>query len=489
MAKSRGSLRKKFIFSVGSLLLLAFLLFSFISYQAVSKRIRQNVTDGAISFSELATKPLVENYDMYFDSGYLKYYENYENIRDRAEYIKKIQILNVDGTIVFDSDNANAENYASNNSSVNDKLKEQLSSFDRYISYTDKDNHFINLIIQPYITEWGSHPYSIIYYVNYSQIDALQKSLVIETVIFALIFLIITGFLISFFTEKTILSPIAKITQVANSVAKGEFSVEQKFTQNDEIGKLSLDMNKITAELRKNIIELKELDKLKSSFTDLIARNLRSPVAHIKLDMKYINEKMGARLNIKETAVLEDIEKSNNQLQLLVEDLLNISSLKSGQVTRLIPEPINLVEMLKSVLRELKPEIDEKNIFIKFNTTLNKAETIADASKIRQTIMNIIDNAVKYNDKESGRIIIELIKQNNDYLITVEDNGNGISEEDQKNLFKPFNQGASQDKFSEGTGLGLYLSKLILEAHKGKITLKSQKEEGTTVNIWIPIKN
>ena len=148
---------------------------------------------------------------------------------------------------------------------------------------------------------------------------------------------------------------------------------------------------------------------------------------------------------------------------------------------------------ITNLISEFKPEIKTKNITVKFATKLEKANTVADEHKIKQTIMNVLDNAIKYN-QQNGIIEITLNKEEDYFVTSIKDTGKGISEDDQKRLFKPFNQSAGEDNKAtkdsiEGTGLGLYLAKLIIDAHKGKIELTSKINEGTTVKLFLPIKN
>lgn len=493
MIKSRGSLRRKFILVVSSLLLLSFFSYGIITYRLVSKNIQENVTFGAINFSQLATKPIIENYEMYFDSGYIKFFDNFSKTLSKTTDVKRVVIVKVDGQILFDSQKAQVDQYPDQNEFVDPDIKTQLSSFEPVYTYSDSSKRYLNTIITPYITEWGGHPYSIIYYADYSEIKSLLFEVIIETAILAILFLILTALAIAIFTHSTILSPLSKIVETASKVAKGELGEQSNIKQKDEIGRLSKSINQITAELRQNITELEELDKLKGSFTDLIARNLKSPVKHIELDIDYVKSKLAKTTEEKVFAVLDDIDKSNNKLKLISEDLLNISSLKKGEVTKLIPSPINLLSIITETIAELDPEIKTKNLTVKFKTKISSAKTVADENKIRQTISNIIDNAIKYN-RQNGRIDISLNKSNSEYVICVEDTGKGVKKEDLEKLFKPFNQTGSEESKSEkatreGTGLGLYLSKLIIEAHQGKINLESGYDSGTKVTFTLPIKS
>ena len=164
----------------------------------------------------------------------------------------------------------------------------------------------------------------------------------------------------------------------------------------------------------------------------------------------------------------------------MVNDLLDISKIEMGKM-ELEKTPTQLEDLLKSCHEEMKIGADQKKlkfIFVKPENPLPKIEM--DALKMRQVILNLIDNAIRYTPK--GEIELKVEKVGSAARISVKDTGEGMTVEEQKNIFERFSRGsAGLAHFVEGAGLGLYTAKKFLELHKGKIWVKSEgKGKGST---------
>lgn len=243
-----------------------------------------------------------------------------------------------------------------------------------------------------------------------------------------------------------------------------------------------------TKELQKAYEELKKIDKAKSEFISMASHQLRTPLSSIKGYISMILEGDYGKIGKRAKEKLKNVFHSNERLIKIVNDLLDISKIELGKM-ELKKSPCQIEELLESCYQEMKPEIERKNlefIFKKPEVSLPKIEI--DELKIRQVVLNLIDNAIRYT--RQGQIELCLQKKPNSILIFIKDTGEGLTKEEQKEIFEGFTRGsAGIDFFIEGAGLGLYVAKKYLDLHNGKIWAESKgKGEGSVFYVELPIK-
>lgn len=234
--------------------------------------------------------------------------------------------------------------------------------------------------------------------------------------------------------------------------------------------------------------ELERLSKAKSEFLSIASHQLRTPLTAIKGYISMILEEGYGKLPSKTQKPLEHVYKSNERLIKLVNDLLNVSRIESGRI-EIKRELVSIKDLISEVIKELKIEAEKKDIYVKLKPPEEKIPKIlCDSKKIRQVIMNILDNAIRYTDK--GGVTIELKVKNSRLRIIISDTGEGMTKEELKSMFKSFSRGTAGSKFyTEGVGLGLYVSRRFVEMHNGRIWAESEgKGKGSTFYIELPIK-
>ena len=182
-------------------------------------------------------------------------------------------------------------------------------------------------------------------------------------------------------------------------------------------------------------------------------------------------------LNDRQKMLLSTMKANNEGLLGLVNSLLNVYKFDAGKID-LVKTNFNVKELIMQRYEELKPLADKKNLEFIINFEPDNDFMInADRQEIGRVIANLCGNAVNYTNN-GGKIEVTVKEQGGDFLFSVSDTGNGIPKEDIPHLFKRFSQGTSR-KRSTGTGLGLYLSRQIVEAHGGKIWLESKVSKGS----------
>ncbi len=226
-----------------------------------------------------------------------------------------------------------------------------------------------------------------------------------------------------------------------------------------------------------NITEQKEADKLRDDFIATLTHDLRTPLLAAIQTLKFFLDGTVGEITEKQTLLLSTMKKSNEDLLGLVNALLEVYKYDASKIN-LCKTDFDFRTLLEQTYAELKPLADTKGIVFNINyDTDDKLKIRADRSAIRRVICNLCGNAINYTNNK-GEINVSVKTQDNDLIFTVQDNGNGIPKEDIPQMFNRFSQGTSK-KRSTGTGLGLYLSRQIVEAHNGKIWLESKVNKGS----------
>lgn len=222
----------------------------------------------------------------------------------------------------------------------------------------------------------------------------------------------------------------------------------------------------------------KETEKLRDDFIATLTHDLRTPLlAAIQTLRFFLDGAMGV-LNEQQKLLLATMLQSNEDLLGLVNALLEVYRFESGKLA-LCKTNFPVKNLINQCYEEIKPLAQSKNIDfeLEFDTVAEEPCIYADRGELKRVITNLCGNAVNYTNK-GGHIKVVLKEKNDDIIFSVIDNGNGIPKEDIPHLFKRFSQGTSK-KRSTGTGLGLYLSRQIIEAHNGKIWVESKLDKGS----------
>lgn len=229
--------------------------------------------------------------------------------------------------------------------------------------------------------------------------------------------------------------------------------------------------------LVEDITEQKILERSKDEFLSIASHELRTPLTAIRGNASMIKHYYGDRLPDKNTEeMIDDIHESAIRLIDLVNDFLDVSALEQGKI-QMNPQPFALEEVVTSVIRELNSLATAKGLTLVSDPSVSAAPQItADKQRIKQVLYNLIGNAVKFTD--AGNVTVTVRTDENLVYIIVTDTGKGMSAENQSLLFRKFQQAGTSfltKDATKGTGLGLYISKLIIERSGGTIALQSSE--------------
>lgn len=221
----------------------------------------------------------------------------------------------------------------------------------------------------------------------------------------------------------------------------------------------------------------KETERLRDDFIATLTHDMRTPLLAQIQTLKFFLEGAIGALDEKQRVLLSTMLQSNEDLLGLVNALLEVYRFDSGKL-ELCRTNFLVKDLIEQCYSELKPLAEKKNL--KFEVEYDMPENLyinADRAEIKRVITNLCGNALNYTNKD-GEINVLAKSQNDDFIFSVTDNGNGIPKNDIPNLFMRFSQGTTK-KRSTGTGLGLYLSRQIIEAHGGKIWVDSKVNKGS----------
>ncbi len=235
--------------------------------------------------------------------------------------------------------------------------------------------------------------------------------------------------------------------------------------------------------------ELKEINKLKSEFLSRTSHELKTPLVSIKGYVDFLLNVQYEELDLQTISILQEIKQGCSRLESLIKDILETSKLESDRV-ELKKSMEDLSFLIRFCLKDLQGLIDirEHEIFLEIQ---DQMIIMFEKERIYEVIINLLSNAINYTPSK-GSIKVKSNKQEGYYIISIEDNGIGVNEEEKSKLFKKFGKieryGRGLDVISEGSGLGLYISKMIVELHGGKIWVESEgRNKGSTFYFSLPI--
>lgn len=243
-----------------------------------------------------------------------------------------------------------------------------------------------------------------------------------------------------------------------------------------EVIAIAIDNSLLYQKIQEANVRLKELDKLKDDFVSVASHELRTPMTAIKSYLWMALAGRGGELSTKQKYYLDRAYNSTDRLIKLVNDMLNISRIESGRMT-FIMEKIDLAKLIQDTIEEVKPRADELGLTVALEpATLAIPSVIADPDKLKEVLINLIGNSLKFTPR-NGSITLRLLNEEGKVRVDIQDTGRGIEKDDLPKLFQKFGliQGsyATNQNVVQGTGLGLFICKSIVDYHGGTISVSS----------------
>lgn len=350
-----------------------------------------------------------------------------------------------------------------------------------------------------------------------------RANLTLTVTVFLAIGAIAFAFVVWYFLSKSIVRPILALGEAARHMSLGDFKHRAPVLKQDEIGLLATEFNKMAenleniystlerkvderteflndanlelskkqSELEEKNIQLAHANQMKSHFLANVSHELRTPLNSIIGFSELLQESTFGDLNEKQTQYVEYIHSSGLHLLQLINEILDLTKIEAGML-KLLLEEFSIDEVLGEVLGSTKPLANKKNVAIKSQKSKLDQIVTADRSKFKQIMLNLLSNGIKFNN-DGGTVdvswgVVKNKENTSDLSITVSDTGIGIKDSDKDKLFVEFEQLDPQiTREYGGTGLGLALTKKLVELHHGRIDAVSEYGVGTSFTFTLPI--
>jgi signal transduction histidine kinase len=298
---------------------------------------------------------------------------------------------------------------------------------------------------------------------------------------------IAAALLLGFVLSWSLIGPIQRIDARLAAISSGDFSGRIEVANRDELGALAANVNRMNDELRRLYMELEAVSRHKSEFLASMSHELRTPLNAIIGFSQVLREEMFGPVNQKQAEYLDDIISSGNHLLSLINDVLDLSKVEAGQVELEI-HPFSLLEALERGVVMVRERATEDGIQVGLVADPGVDVVEGDERRIKQVIFNLLSNAVKFTPA-GGAVDVSASQVNGEVRISVTDTGPGIASEDHDRIFEEFQQTDIGVAQRDGTGLGLTLSKRLVELHGGRIWLESKLGKGSTFVFTLPVRS
>lgn len=293
---------------------------------------------------------------------------------------------------------------------------------------------------------------------------------------FAVALIPITLISVAIFTSL-IARPIRQVDQAIRQLGDGEFQSTIVVQGPQDLQYLGRRLDW----LRQRLIELEEQ---KTRFLRHVSHELKTPLTAIREGGELLGDKLVGPLNPAQSEIVRILRTNSFQLQKLIEDLLNFSTV-SSLTPKLVYSSIDVARIIEEVLDNHKPAMMGKSI--RLEKQIEDLKIQADEEKLRTVIDNLLSNAIKFSP-EHGCITVKLTSHNGNAVLNVSDDGPGIDHTDRDRVFDAFYQGKRQaEGYIKGSGLGLSIAREYVVAHEGDITVLDEQRQGADIKVTLPI--
>ena len=478
--------------------------------RAEQERTRDAIEEHATTFARLTQLPIGRAFERYRSAEGFRFHEVIRGYLSLEPSLERIRILSPMGDVLFDSklltDREDAEAGAEQRlgrSSETDLIesvrRRKLDRVPRRAAPGAVDDV---LVVVPYQSEAGEHPFSLAFHVTFKSLQpAMQRRLL--TTLWLMVVSVLAALLVAAVLASRITRPIQELTQGALEIGEGSFERRLDVGGDDEIRILADTFNQMAARLKENIEkleesnkrlaalneELKELDRMKSDLLANVSHELRTPLTAIKGYTDYIlDSKLGA-ISEKQEKGLIVIQRNLERLSRSINALLDFSTMDVGRLS-LNLQPFALPLLVEQIHQTLRSELERKQLRFEAEAPPGLPPVIGDRERLAQVLENLVINAIKFTPA-GGRIQVASVRQERQgqslVEVSVSDSGVGIPEDQIGRIFNRFHQvdGSTTRRFG-GVGLGLAIVRSILDAHGAAIKVESREGRGSTFRFWLP---
>jgi len=282
----------------------------------------------------------------------------------------------------------------------------------------------------------------------------------------------------------SLVGPIQRTEARLAEIATGDFSSRVDVPNRDELGSLAANVNRMNDELRRLYGELETTSRHKSEFLANMSHELRTPLNAIIGFSQLLRQRLFGPINEKQEEYLDDILSSGNHLLALINDVLDLSKVEAGQLDLELAD-FSLREALDRGVVIVRERAVQNGVQVSLDQAAEVDVVRGDERRIRQVVFNLLSNAVKFTPA-GGSVVVSTARVDGEVRVSVTDTGPGIAPEDHERIFEEFQQTEAGAHQHEGTGLGLALSRRLVELQGGRIWVESTQGQGARFVFTLP---
>ena len=295
---------------------------------------------------------------------------------------------------------------------------------------------------------------------------------------------VVLALLLGSLLSLSLIVPIRRMSRRLEAIASGDFSAHVNVDNHDELGALAANLNRMNDELGRLYGEIEMASRHKSEFLANMSHELRTPLNAIIGFSQVLRQQMFGDLNEKQIEYLDDILGSGQHLLTVINDILDLAKVESGRM-ELQPSIFSLHVTLENAVAIIRERATRQGIVLATDIDPSLGLVEADEHKLKQVLLNLLSNGVKFTPR-GGRVTLSAHDGDDRVEISVRDTGVGISAADQSRIFEEFYQ-VGPDANHEGTGLGLAVTRRLVELHGGQIRVESVVGSGSNFIVTLPM--
>jgi signal transduction histidine kinase len=284
---------------------------------------------------------------------------------------------------------------------------------------------------------------------------------------------------------SSVVGPLRRAEERLAEIGAGDFGGRLDVANRDEIGRLAARVNNTSDELQRVYRELETASRHKSDFLATMSHELRTPLNAIIGFSEVLHEQMFGELNERQLAYVDDVLEAGRHLLSLINDVLDLAKIEAGRMELELSQ-VALPQVLRGAVSMHSERASRGGIELNLTTDPQEIVVMADERRLRQIVFNLLSNAVKFTPTD-GRVDVAARLDDGQVEIAVADTGPGIAAADLETIFEEFEQ-TSDGKQAEGTGLGLPLSRKLVELHGGRLWAESTPGKGSTFRFTLPVR-
>ena len=283
----------------------------------------------------------------------------------------------------------------------------------------------------------------------------------------------------------SVVAPLRRTEDRLTEIGAGDFTGSLDVANRDEIGRLAAKVNNTSDELQRVYRELELASEHKSQFLATMSHELRTPLNAIIGFSEVLREQMFGELNERQLAYVNDVLEAGRHLLSLINDVLDLAKIEAGRMELELSQ-VPVPALLRNAVSMHSDRAGREGIALACTTEPEEITITADERRVRQIVFNLLSNAVKFTPAD-GRIDVSARIEDGQVEIAVADTGPGIPADEQETIFEEFEQ-TTAGKQAEGTGLGLPLSRKLVELHGGRLWVESEPGQGSTFHFTLPVQ-